>query len=173
MNKLCTKCDLAKPLVATLWYRSTRAKSGFQTYCKACMATMSERKYYATSTRPRKIKFATDEERRARLHFTRKRWRQNNPDKMREIYRRTHFKKHYGITATDFDRLFEAQGKCCAICHIADARHERFWHLDHCHNTKIVRGILCAACNVMLGYSRDNPTILRMAAAYLEKHNAD
>lgn len=41
-------------------------------------------------------------------------------------------------------------------------------HVDHCHATKAVRGILCTSCNWMLGDAKDRPEVLRAGAAYLE-----
>lgn len=43
------------------------------------------------------------------------------------------------------------------------------WSLDHCHDTKVFRGILCMHCNSLLGYGRDNPEILAGAIEYLKR----
>ena len=42
-------------------------------------------------------------------------------------------------------------------------------HLDHDHKTGKFRGYICGSCNRALGMVKDNPEILRRAAAYLEK----
>jgi len=65
----------------------------------------------------------------------------------------------------------------CAICHTQTpgGRYNQ-WHIDHNHKCcpglsscgKCVRGILCAACNFMLGAINDNAGTLRAAATYLE-----
>jgi len=34
---------------------------------------------------------------------------------------------------------------------------------------KCVRGTLCRGCNLILGYAKDNPTLLRALADYLDK----
>jgi hypothetical protein len=42
--------------------------------------------------------------------------------------------------------------------------------VDHDHETNRVRALLHDRCNRMLGCARDNPEVLRRAAAYLEEH---
>jgi hypothetical protein len=39
--------------------------------------------------------------------------------------------------------------------------------VDHDHETKHVRGLLCANCNTALGKFHDNPDLLYRAADYL------
>ncbi len=40
--------------------------------------------------------------------------------------------------------------------------------IDHCHESGLVRGVLCNQCNVALGMTRDDPALLRALASYLE-----
>jgi len=59
--------------------------------------------------------------------------------------------------------MFAAQDGRCGIC-----RAELVGpHVDHLHGTKIVRGILCQSCNLMLGHARDDMDILFAAIGYL------
>nr|WP_078884185.1 endonuclease domain-containing protein [Streptomyces sp. NRRL S-340] len=41
-------------------------------------------------------------------------------------------------------------------------------HVDHCHGTGRVRGVLCFSCNAALGQFKDRPDVMRRAAAYVE-----
>nr|BFD85776.1 hypothetical protein StreXyl84_51770 [Streptomyces sp. Xyl84] len=41
-------------------------------------------------------------------------------------------------------------------------------HVDHCHGTGRVRGVLCSSCNAALGQFKDRPDVMRRAAAYVE-----
>jgi len=41
-------------------------------------------------------------------------------------------------------------------------------HVDHCHETGRVRGVLCFNCNSAIGKLGDDPDAVRRAAAYLE-----
>jgi hypothetical protein len=42
-------------------------------------------------------------------------------------------------------------------------------HIDHHHGDGVVRGLLCNQCNLGLGLFRDDSSILRRAAEYLEQ----
>jgi hypothetical protein len=73
-------------------------------------------------------------------------------------------KYRYGITLDQFNQLLAKQNNCCAICNKELIRNV---HVDHDHNDKKIRGLLCARCNMMLGYAKDNPDILKSAINYL------
>lgn len=60
--------------------------------------------------------------------------------------------------------LKAAQGGICAVC-----GERRAVHVDHDHDTKRVRGILCELCNGFLGAFNDDPDLLRAAIKYLER----
>ncbi|WP_347878324.1 endonuclease VII domain-containing protein [Streptomyces sp. KS 21] len=59
--------------------------------------------------------------------------------------------------------MVAAQGGLCCICLKAPAV-----HVDHCHETGRVRGVLCFNCNSAIGKLGDDPDILRRAISYLE-----
>jgi len=82
--------------------------------------------------------------------------------------------ERYGITPSDWQTLFEAQGECCAICKSKDAKgnHGTF-HIDHCHTTGNIRGLLCDTCNRGLGLFYDNKELLLAAIEYLEENDED
>lgn len=58
----------------------------------------------------------------------------------------------YGITQEDYDRMFDNQKGCCAICGIHQSKLKQKLHVDHCHNTGKVRKLLCRNCNIHLGW---------------------
>lgn len=96
----------------------------------------------------------------------------NNPDYRREIQ----FKKLYGITYADYARMLAEQDGLCAICKKPETSVQdgkvRFLAVDHCHNTGLVRGLLCMNCNSAIGRLGDDPDMLDRAAAYLRHHAA-
>ena len=83
----------------------------------------------------------------------------------------SHLKRAYGLTPEDFEAMIQSQDGC-AICH-DDLKIFMETHVDHCHDSGKVRGLLCGNCNRGLGQFKDDPTRLRAAAAYLETHSAD
>ncbi|MFD8914437.1 endonuclease VII domain-containing protein [Streptomyces sp. NPDC059575] len=72
-------------------------------------------------------------------------------------------KRQYGLTSAERDAMIASQRGLCVICLNAPAA-----HVDHCHKTGRVRGVLCFNCNSGLGLLRDDPDAARRAAAYLE-----
>lgn len=80
--------------------------------------------------------------------------------------------RQYGLTLIGYFDLLRKQGGGCAICGPPSSTGGRRLFVDHCHETKVVRGLLCDTCNLMIGYAKDSPDILRVAAEYLERTDA-
>ncbi len=72
----------------------------------------------------------------------------------------------YGISEECYQRLRLSSGDACAICKAS----VNPGHVDHCHKTGCVRGILCNNCNLGIGGFGDDPEVIRKAISYLEKH---
>lgn len=64
------------------------------------------------------------------------------------------------------DSLMLAQNSLCAICQ-KPGHPTRGLHVDHCHDTRVVRGLLCYNCNNALGRFQDDSRLLLEAVAYL------
>lgn len=102
-------------------------------------------------------------------------YREANRERFAEVSRRKQIKFKYGITLEDYTKMFEDQGRCCAICGTtknAVGGKERFWNfsVDHCHRTGKNRGILCNQCNRGVGMLGDTSEALLKAYNYLKKH---
>jgi hypothetical protein len=72
----------------------------------------------------------------------------------------------FALTPEQWQAMREAQGHRCAICQSALGT-GRSVAVDHCHETGLVRGILCSKCNLGLGHFKDNPETLIAAARYI------
>lgn len=107
-------------------------------------------------------------------------WARNNPEKMQMVYNRRREKdkadpnyrlkqrnrllKKYGLTNGSYNQLLASQGNKCTIC----TRNPGLttFHVDHCHSTNKVRGILCHQCNWYLGLVDADPEILNQIKFY-------
>lgn len=102
-----------------------------------------------------------------------KAWRSANRGAIQASRRRY----RYGIDATAYEKLWQAQGGCCAVCSESLAG-AKLLAIDHDHACcpgerscgACIRGILCRLCNAGLGCARDDPATLRRMAAYIESH---
>ncbi len=99
-------------------------------------------------------------------------WKAENPLRFEEAARRSHLRKKYGITPEEYDSIVASQGGRCAIFSgalVGDRRGFRP-HIDHCHETGRVRGVLCGSCNKGIGLLKDDPAVLAAAFEYLLRH---
>ena len=72
----------------------------------------------------------------------------------------------YDIRPETVRNLRERQRDLCAICRAIEPK-----HVDHCHRTRRVRGLLCFNCNQGLGRFDDDVQALRRAIDYLLAHD--
>lgn len=115
----------------------------------------------------------SDEEKRTKAREYSKMWRERNMS----IVLDAEYKKRYGITLYDYNRMYSEQNGVCYICKKpevrVDHRTKKISRLavDHDHVTGKVRALLCHSCNVALGAFKDDQALLRKAVEYLEKHD--
>jgi Recombination endonuclease VII len=100
-------------------------------------------------------------------------WRTENKDKYNatmRAYNKRHYRKlhlsRYELTVEQYEAMIWEQGGKCKICQ-ADPKGARPLVVDHCHNSKRVRGLLCYGCNRAISIL-DKPELLKKAIAYLK-----
>lgn len=91
-----------------------------------------------------------------------------NPAVFALARRNAALKRAYGITHEDYLNMLELQGGGCAICG-RKAASGKYLHVDHCHITGVVRGVLCHQCNWYLGTIDSDPSILEKIHEYRKK----
>ncbi len=162
--KTCNVCGETKPLED--FYANKGSRGGRRADCKACNNAQRRERYRADP----------------RAHVERAvRWQRENPErhkaKQREYAesgkkkvadRKSHLKRKYGLTVEQYDEMLEAQGGGCAICGRLP-RGDIALHVDHDHETGVIRGLLCFTCNNALGDLEDDPERLYKAATYLDR----
>jgi hypothetical protein len=140
--KKCCRCKIDK---STDDFHPKRSSGGIMSICKKCNVQKN------------------------------KEWRDSKPDYGKDRYqkiktkeRERHLIKKYGVTLKDYDAMLISQGGECAICNKPESEEKHgVLHVDHCHKTGVVRGLLCNNCNQVLGRAMDNPETLCRAAEYL------
>jgi len=199
-NRICTKCGESKPIDAYfrgVGYRdgyrrrcktcctkagNDRQRNHGQRACEKCGATKNASEFH----RSRDIYSWC----RACCGGSLAKWRAANPvaaeeqqgkrgaapiphPGKREYQRAYRLFGRYGLSVAQYDAMCERQGGKCAICGLPPDRNNTrsgTLHVDHCHKTGMVRGLLCWLCNSSLGGFRDERARLLAAIAYLDKH---
>lgn len=99
-------------------------------------------------------------------------WRKKNP----LLCKGNALSKAYGIDFEQYMQMYEQQGGKCAICGTqkgsfdSDGGRGNTLVVDHCHDKKHVRALLCATCNKGLGHFFDKKALLQKAIDYLDTH---
>ena len=142
--KKCTRCE-----------RQTNEFYKKETRCKTCINELRREQYKAD---PEKYK------RQVAI------FRKKNPEKIRD----TKLKQAYGVGINYFNAKLKEQGGVFAGC----GRNYRIkWRgkevempLDHNHETKVPRGVLCIKCNRGLGLLEENTQTMLNLIDYLNKY---
>lgn len=115
---------------------------------------------------------ATPEKRAAtalKQKINNKRWQAAHPEEAARQLERAQIRK-YGISNIDFWNIVAVQGNKCKACERPFDGSRKLMHIDHCHKTKKVRGILCRWCNNSLGLLKEDPKLIRALAVYAETY---
>ena len=147
LMKLCLKCRLEKPLDE--FYKNSK-RGTYESPCKVC--------------------------RRLAVKSANNKWRKENLLRYRQVERSRRIENKYGLSQISLKDLWITQNKSCAICRRpislrSDNKAEKI-HIDHCHVSGVVRGLLCLTCNTGIGMLNDSPDLLEAAKQYLLPRDA-
>lgn len=146
--KKCSRCGVEKLL--SEFHKKAGYKFGVRSECKICIKKWQAEHYADEQIRSKRIK------------------RQREPG-YRLSQRKSHLYNKYGITIEDYNKLLTSQNNCCATCQSPNpgGRSAVYFHVDHCHVTGKIRGLLCQACNNVLGLVKDNINTLKAMIKYV------
>jgi len=144
--------------------------------CKRCDQPMSRRvdksvkRGWRWRCSPCAVKAMNDANPQGRTDYQRtKEWREKNPVQYKKN-QTNRILAGYGMDLEDFTLMRDDQDHKCAMpgCDAdIDEVPTTFTHVDHCHETGKVRGILCNKCNRGLGFFNDDIGRLEAAVLYL------
>jgi len=174
--KICIDCKEYKEV--KYFYKYKRSKSGYKPRCKNCTSLKYYGKPYINLRGKASIKSieysdgtklcTTCNEIKNKFYFTKDKSVESGlSSSCKDCKRFSKIKNNYGIDKKDYLNLLKIQNNKCKICK-EKLLNNKDIHLDHCHNSNIIRGILCNYCNVGLGMFKDNINLLLNAAEYLQ-----
>jgi hypothetical protein len=187
--KLCNVCETVK--VVSEFYARKDAPDGYRNDCTECVlarsqswyqgnqeyATAQAREYSRNNREKINARNRTDKHRASMRQYRAKNSARINEQMRalrasdRERFRRYDRKRRLiklGATLEEYEALLEAQGGVCAICQgPPNGKDPDIYHIDHDHETGVLRGLLCHSCNTSLGHFRDDVATLRRAIEYL------
>lgn len=98
-----------------------------------------------------------------------RKWREVNGPTTQARNRRVALDRWFKLTEDDYRSMLAAQSGGCAICGREAGDAKRRLYVDHCHETGLIRGLLCANCNTGLGMFADNQERMMKAIEYLAR----
>lgn len=150
MKKKCYRCRQIRELEN--FHKNKQIKDGHDRMCKLCWKKVRK----------------TPEAKRRRSEYYKEYSKQPS---FKQYKRNVQMKNCYGITVDEYNALLTCQNNRCAICYTkTPGRGGKNFCIDHDHETNLVRGLLCHACNLMLGYARDDIMVLMNGSNYLKSH---
>lgn len=148
--KTCSKCGVSKNEFD--FYPRSRGGPRWA-HCKECAKVDMRKNYYRNPGLHREAG---------------KRWKAKNPEQHRLINLASHLKRLYGMSLDQYNQMITVHGGKCAIC----TEEMKKPHIDHCHSTGKIRGLLCGPCNHAIGSLKDSPLRCFLAASYLQKFSS-
>jgi hypothetical protein len=150
-ERTCTSCNETKSLQDYYFESNKKGGKRPRAICKLCHS-----EYNKNWEKNNKDKAAAKT----------KRYRHKYPEKTRAVA----LKRYFDMTLEELNQIEKEQNTSCMICKIHQDDLGESLCVDHDHETKDVRGILCRRCNLALGQFRDNVELLENAVKYLKKY---
>lgn len=124
---------------ASEYTKATRNSDGLQSYCKSC----------------------ADE--------YRKEYQIKNPEAGTD----RHYRRVFGVGLLSIRELLATQDNKCKLCErtlsmVNGRGFSSIAHVDHCHSTGKIRGILCGHCNTALGKLGDSVEAIERVLKYVK-----
>jgi hypothetical protein len=172
--KQCRKCNEEKH--EGEFGKDVTRPDGMHPYCSDCRRLEKKKAYDKDPEKHRKQKRDSHNKHKEKINAKRRSF--NKTDEGKYLWKKATLRALYGISPEKYNELRLLQNNCCAICNTHEenvsrgpsSSSETALHIDHCHDTNKVRGLLCMNCNTMLGQAKDSIDLLKSAINYLEKN---
>lgn len=155
--KDCSRCLIKKSKDEFGNNKATR--DGLQSQCRDCQQNAKMNRYFQI----KKNEPSKNEDLLRRNREAQAKYRQTHPTRVLD----RNLKK-YGINGADYNDLVKKQEGKCKICKTHESELKKRLHVDHCHTTGKIRGLLCNRCNKCIGQFEEKIELLNSAIDYLK-----
>lgn len=186
-TQVCTKCNIEQSIKE--FRRDQHNPTGHHVHCRKCFNNYQ--KEYRARNKSSINSYANNyykenAERIKKMRILRKQGKstekyhsKNKSFSENSYYKRLGWKKTrerswkqrgiIGMTYDLYEDMLKNQDNKCAICKLEHSNLKKL-HVDHCHKTGKVRGLLCNNCNNGLGKLGDSVENLELAIQYLKQN---
>lgn len=154
VEKICNICKISKPLDE--FYKVPAGKFGVWAKCIICAKAKYKKYIEENKEHVKAIQTKSKEKRKL----------EKPNDKFYNFIR-----AEFQMTPDEYEAIRIKQNFKCALCNRSEFEFKKRLHLDHCHSSNQVRGLLCSKCNMGLGLFKDNIEVLQKAIIYLQHYD--
>ena len=178
MNKICTICKKDQDI--SFYHNSKNMKDKHCSYCKECDKIRKQKLNTPEYLRARYLKNREKNiaacrssylKHKAKRQITQKKRYEATKHILKDKWKSKKILNEFGnpFGLEDYLIAMKKTNGVCEMCGTDGSTHKKRLCMDHDHSTGIFRGVLCGFCNSILGYAKDNPTILQKGVEYLNK----
>ncbi len=139
LKRKCSVCKISKEI--SKFYKDKTESTGYSYKCKICKLAFNQ----AQAKKPSVKRY------RKQYEFERG------------------LRRNYGMKLIQYQSLYDSQQGKCALCGKHQDHCKRKLAVDHDHDTKEIRALLCDNCNPGIGYFKNSIEYLELAIKYLKK----
>lgn len=154
--KVCTKCKQTKP--ETEFFQHSETRDGFASWCKTCVIFGNKIRRQTRKASSLCVRCGAPRYKSLALCYD-----CGLRHRLRHIFK---IDTPEFLKAEAAYKQFDGRCQCCGH---SDSRSKNEWSIDHDHETKKFRGIICSSCNLMLGHAGDDIQRLQAGVTYLSE----
>lgn len=146
-KKYCPGCKQVKSIKDD--FSTMNVRSGIASHCKECVSRTARER---NSTEEGKEKL--------QKYYKRNKEKQLNSTLL----------KDFGITLEQYNQQLAEQNGVCIICGKTPEQNKKRLAVDHNHVTGKNRGLLCASCNICIGFIEKNNLDVHNIIGYFDRY---
>lgn len=175
LSKTCNRCHIERPIKA-FRHQPKKGENVRAAHCRFCY---EKRNYGPENCFSCKVKLdnsnwgksSRQKQKRTCLDCRRSYAKKHYHENVSEYEKRSrHLNSVFNITVEEYEDILTSQNGTCAICQKSERISGRHLAVDHCHDSKQIRGLLCAMCNTAIGKLGDSTILIKRALEYVQIH---